>query len=83
MSNNHPLLPPAAAAKYLQMSRSYLAKLRVTGNGPVYIKHNRLIRYRLPDLDEWVEPGQRKSTSAIDGGLKAWLPSNPGNLVVL
>lgn len=75
MSNNHPLLPPAAAAEYLQMSRSYLAKLRVTGNGSVYIKRNRLIQYRLLDLDECVEQGQRNSTSESDRAPKASSPS--------
>ena len=75
MSDNHPLVSGAASADYLQMSRSYIAKLMVTGNGPVYIKHNRLIRYRLPDLDEWVGLGQRKNTSETNGRLKASLRS--------
>ena len=57
------LLPPEAAALYLKLSKGWLAKLRVIGNGPVYIKFNRLIRYRIDDLDGWVELRRRTSTS--------------------
>ena len=58
------LLPPEAAAVYLKLSKGWLAKLRVTGDGPVYIKLKRLIRYRIADLDGWVE--RRRRTSASD-----------------
>lgn len=47
------------AARYLGLSSSYLAKLRMGGNavlGPRFIRIGpRAVRYRLADLDRWMD----------------------------
>jgi predicted DNA-binding transcriptional regulator AlpA len=51
------------AAKYLGLSASTLAKLRMSGDGPTFAKlGRRVVVYRLADLDEWVTRSRRKST---------------------
>ena len=64
---NQPILSEKPAAKYLGLSRSYLAQARCCQkpDGPPYIKIGRAIRYRVADLDEWlnartVRPGDQK-----------------------
>jgi excisionase family DNA binding protein len=57
------LLTTKEAAKYLGLSVSTLNKLRLTGEGPAYFKLGRSVRYRLSDLDIWVEKRRRASTS--------------------
>ncbi len=51
------------AAKFLCKSESYLAKARMTGEGPVYVKMGGNVRYDLKDLVAWVERNKRHSTS--------------------
>lgn len=51
------------AAKYLGLSASTLAKLRMSGDGPVFAKlGRRAVVYRLSDLDDWLKRNRRKST---------------------
>ncbi len=57
------LLTPQQAARQLGLSQSWLAKLRVYGTGPVFVKIGRLVRYRPKDLIEWAEARVRHSTS--------------------
>ena len=54
------------AAKYLGMSRSWLAQARMHGNpeGPPFIKIGRAVRYLREDLDRWLEGRRRTSTSS-------------------
>ena len=56
-----------AAARHLGLSKSTLAKLRLSGNGPVYCKLGRRIVYRLIDLDAWLQSCRRRSTSEPGG----------------
>lgn len=65
MSSPHPqkLLRPADAAEFLDLSRSTLAKRRMTGDGPRFIKFGGAIRYDLKDLQEFVAQSTRRSTS--------------------
>lgn len=64
MENNHILLRPASAAKFLGLSASTLAKMRLKGNGPRYAKlGDRAVLYDTADLLRWVEDRKRKSTS--------------------
>lgn len=42
------------AARYIGMSRSWLAQARMRGNGPPYIKIGRSVRYLRSDLDAWL-----------------------------
>ena len=54
------LLNEAATAEFLSLSRAYLRKLRMKGGatrnpGPPYVRIGGAIRYRVADLEEWVE----------------------------
>jgi predicted DNA-binding transcriptional regulator AlpA len=57
------LLDSQKAAGWTGLSTSTLAKLRLTGNGPAYIKLGRRVGYRREDLDAWIEANRFKSTS--------------------
>lgn len=60
------LRAPAAAA-YIGLSASTLAKLRMRGDGPVYSKAGpRIVVYAREDLDAWITSRKRQSTSAPD-----------------
>jgi hypothetical protein len=54
----HDYMRPAAAADYVGMSQSTLAKLRMRHNrqhGPVFAKRGGCVVYRRADLDSWME----------------------------
>jgi hypothetical protein len=57
------LLSPKEAARALKVSPSWLAKARMRGDGPPYIKVGRSIRYSEGTLLQWVKSRQRLSTS--------------------
>ncbi len=50
-------------AEYFGIAVSTLEKLRVSGNGPRFIKFGRRVLYAVADLDAYVEARQRSSTS--------------------
>ena len=52
-----------AAAQYVDLSPSTMAKLRCAGGGPEYIKLGRAVRYERAALDRWVASHRVKSTS--------------------
>ncbi len=53
-----------AAAEYLGLSASTLAKMRLRGDGPAYSKVGpRIVVYALFDLDEYLVARRRRSTS--------------------
>lgn len=57
-SSSTELLAPRQAARFLGLSVSTLAKLRrpsTDRQGPIYSKLGGSIRYRLCDLDAWVQ----------------------------
>ena len=54
------------AAKILGLSPGTLAKMRVTGNGPVYCKLGRRIVYRPADLEQWLQSRTTRDTSDAD-----------------
>jgi excisionase family DNA binding protein len=54
---------PREAAEYLRSSESTLAKKRLNGNGPPFVRIGRAIRYRRSDLDAWMSASIRTSTS--------------------
>lgn len=63
MYSNHKLRPPAAA-DYLGLSASTLAKMRVRGDGPPYSKAgSRIVVYDINDLDQWLDARKVRSTS--------------------
>jgi predicted DNA-binding transcriptional regulator AlpA len=57
------LLTPKEAARMLKVSTSWLAKARMRGDGPSYIKLGRAIRYTETALQQWMKSRQRLSTS--------------------
>jgi excisionase family DNA binding protein len=57
------LLTPKEAAKLLKVSLSWLAKARMRGDGPSFIKVGRAIRYSEAALVQWMKSQQRMSTS--------------------
>jgi hypothetical protein len=54
------VLTEKEAARYIGMSRSFLAQSRINGAlrnrtvAPAYLKKGRTIRYRIEDLDKWL-----------------------------
>lgn len=57
------LLTPKEAARLLKVSISWLAKARMRGDGPPYIRIGRSIRYSEAALLQWMKSRQRLSTS--------------------
>ena len=57
------LLTPKEAAHLLRVSLSWLAKARMRGDGPPYIKIGRAVRYTEAALLQWMKSRQRLSTS--------------------
>lgn len=51
------------AAVHLGVSISWLEKTRVHGDGPVFVKFKRSVRYRIEDLDAYAEANRRQSTT--------------------
>lgn len=59
-----PYMTEAQAAAYLGLSPGYLAQLRVSGKGPEYRDHGRIV-YHLESLEAWSAPRRRRSTSDV------------------
>jgi hypothetical protein len=57
-----PLLSPEDAAKILNLSTSWLAKARMTGEGPEFVKIGRSIHYSMSSLRKFIQARSRKST---------------------
>jgi predicted DNA-binding transcriptional regulator AlpA len=58
---------PPQAANYVGLSASTLAKRRLTGDGPRFIRLSaRAIGYLKSDLDEWLTARRFGSTSEYD-----------------
>jgi predicted DNA-binding transcriptional regulator AlpA len=60
---NQLILTPKQAAALLNLSTSWLAKARLKGDGPPYIKMGGAVRYSAAVLQEWMRGRQRLSTS--------------------
>jgi hypothetical protein len=69
---HNPLFDTVAAARYVGLSKSTMEKARLYGGGPPYLKLGRLVRYRVVDLDEWLNAHLRSTTSDQPGN-----PSGP------
>jgi len=52
-----------AAAQFLGLSAITLAKWRVTGGGPTFLKLGRSVRYRMADLQTWACGQSHSNTS--------------------
>ena len=56
-------LTPKQAARILNLSVSWLAKRRLAGDGPPYVKLGGAVRYPEAALQQWMKSQQRTSTS--------------------
>lgn len=54
------------AANHLSLARQTLEKWRCTGGGPPFVRHGRMIRYRVSDLEEWAQGKTYPHTAAYD-----------------
>ena len=57
------LLTPKQAARLLNLSVTWLAKRRLAGDGPPYVKLGGAVRYVEASLQQWMKNQQRMSTS--------------------
>src|SRR5688500_10495457 len=57
------LLNTKRAALQLLLSPRTLERFRVSGNGPVYLKLGKLVRYRQSDIEKYLNAQIRGSTS--------------------
>jgi predicted DNA-binding transcriptional regulator AlpA len=64
--SNDRLLTPKEAANFLRVSQSWLAKARMRGDGPSYVKIGRSVRYAEAALLAWTKSKARLSTSESD-----------------
>jgi predicted DNA-binding transcriptional regulator AlpA len=62
-SDIDPLLHPTQVAKLLGVSLSWLAKSRLNGTGPRFIKIGRAVRYAMSAVREYILSRERNSTS--------------------
>ena len=63
VNSREPLFRPDEAGEYVGFTSGWLAKLRIYGGGPKFIKLGRKIRYARSDLDAWIASGRSASTS--------------------
>jgi predicted DNA-binding transcriptional regulator AlpA len=63
LADNERLLTPKEAVHFLRVSDSWLAKARMHGDGPPFVKLGRAVRYRETDLVRWLRSRARLSTS--------------------
>lgn len=71
------LLTQRDAARLLRFSERTLERLRLTGNGPRYVKATRRVLYRECDLEAWV--ASRLTTSTSSSHVKAEQMEYPAN----
>lgn len=67
-TTTEPLLKPEQAGEFLGLSQNWLAKLRMRGDGPTFIRLGRKVRYSRADLEKWIEAGRASSTSQEGDG---------------
>jgi hypothetical protein len=65
------LLTSVEFARELKVSMSWLAKARMRGDGPPYVKIGRSVRYPDPGARDWIEAQSRTSTSEVEAANKA------------
>jgi hypothetical protein len=60
------LLTPKEAATFMRISKSWLAKARMRGDGPPYAKYGRSVRYQKQHLVDYTRSRLRRSTLKHD-----------------
>lgn len=66
MTSDPITLTASEAARFLGLAPSTLAKLRLSGHGPVYCKLGRRVVYRREDLAAWLESRLVRNTTDAD-----------------
>jgi excisionase family DNA binding protein len=59
------LVDPTAAAAQLGVKPGTLAKWRVSGGGPPFLKIGSRVRYSRAELEQWLDQHRRRSTSDL------------------
>jgi len=62
------MLQTKAAAEYLGLQKCTLEAWRVRGGGPVFRKLGKAVRYKVEDLEAFIENSRRKNTGACSNG---------------
>ena len=57
--NNSPWLTTISAADYMQFSPNTLRTYRSRGEGPIYHKVGRAVRYHMDELDNYIMGGKQ------------------------
>lgn len=65
MTPNNEYLPPREFARLIGISESTLAKARMRGNGPAFVKIGRSVRYSREAGLAWMAAHTRRSTSEV------------------
>ena len=60
---NRRMMRTGGASNYLGLAESTLAKMRMRGDGPAYIKAGKVVLYDPDDCDAWLASRRRMSTS--------------------
>jgi predicted DNA-binding transcriptional regulator AlpA len=63
MTNERTVLDPRSASTYLGIAVQTLARWRVEGAGPPFLKLGTAIRYDRSDLDTWLDARRQRSTT--------------------
>ena len=64
MDSETGFMRPPQAARYIGLAISTLAKMRLRGDGPVFVKAGpKLVLYCKADIDAWIDECRRQSTS--------------------
>ena len=58
------LLSQAEFCSYADKSEAWAERARIEGTGPRFVKIGRTVRYRLSDIQEWIDSNSRRSTSS-------------------
>lgn len=60
--SNSVCVTTAEAANYLGISQSWLRQARMRGrkDAPPFVRIGRAVRYRIQDLDDWLEVNKRR-----------------------
>lgn len=57
------LIDTTELARRIDVSEVTLARMRMQGDGPAFIRIGRSVRYRWEDVEAWLEKQTRHSTS--------------------
>ena len=69
ITENKSILTEKEAALIVGMSVPWMQRKRWEGGGPPYVKYDRAVRYRLEDLQAWVDAhaGRQNTSQTGDG----------------